>query len=110
MTEAAIRLQKRISQAVGLKKHTVVRKIWDPELIYVECMRCGRPVLWKPGVSTALLLQAGVRPDQLDASCLILSKGCPACQHGKHLFETRVVRLTGTQPPQAGLRDAYGWS
>ncbi len=109
MTEAAIRLQKRISQAIGLKKN-IVREVWDPELIYVECMHCGRPVLWKPGVSTSLILQAGVRPEQLDESCLILSKGCPACQQGKHLFETKVVRLTQSRRSKSELRDAHGWS
>ncbi len=108
MTEAAVRLQKRIALELGLGRKTA-GKGWDPELMYVECMHCGRPILWEPGRTTALLEESGVLPEQLDESCMILSKGCTACSKDKKIFETKVVRLTRKNAPKPEVRDAYDW-
>lgn len=68
---------------------------YDPELLFVECSRCGRPVLWEPGRATAMISHAGVRLSLVDDHCMILSDGCPACSRQQAFFQTRVVRLRG---------------
>lgn len=68
---------------------------YDPELMIVECARCGSPILWEPGRSTAVLASVGIDPLELDAHCLLLTDGCPHCrplrQEG---FGVQVFRLT----------------
>ena len=94
MTDAMTRLMRRILSARGAAfKGDSAKPGYDPELLYVECGRCGRPVLWEPGKSTELLRGAGIDAEKLDDHCLILSDGCAECTPGRHLFETRVVRL-----------------
>jgi len=66
---------------------------FDPELLYVECAKCGQPVLWSPGDTTRILNWAGIDVSTLDEKCMIVSDGCPACQPGKKSFSTQVVRL-----------------
>ena len=66
---------------------------YDPELLYVECAYCGRPVIWETGRATSVVDKAGIDPRGLDAGCLILSEGCSACTHDEVFFQTRVVRL-----------------
>ena len=68
---------------------------YDPELMIVECARCGSPILWELGRSTAVLAGVGVDPLELDAHCLLLTDGCPQCrprQEGG--FSVQVCRLT----------------
>ena len=70
--------------------------LYDPELLYVECRVCGKPVLWDYGKTTELLFSAGVDFTLLDAHCLILSDGCPACQpRPQDGYMLAVVRLAG---------------
>ena len=66
---------------------------FDPELLYVECAKCGQPVLWSPGDTTRILAWAGIDAGNLDEKCMIVSEGCPGCQPGKQSFSTQVVRL-----------------
>lgn len=66
---------------------------FDPELLYVECAKCGQPVLWNSGDTTRILAWAGIDAGTLDEKCMIVSEGCPACQPGKNSFSTQVVRL-----------------
>ncbi|NDV18231.1 hypothetical protein GO013_02205 [Pseudodesulfovibrio sp. JC047] len=66
---------------------------FDPEMIYVECHRCGQPVLWQAGMTTHLLNLAGIDVSTLDERCVILSEGCPACMPGETSFTTQVIRL-----------------
>ena len=83
---------------------------YDPELLYVECGRCGAPVLWEPGRATRLLEQAGIDPLELDASCLLITNACPMCgapdgsdasdgatggPNGEPGYEVRVFRVGG---------------
>lgn len=78
---------------------------YDPELLYVECGRCGAPVLWEPGRATALLKEAGVDPMELDSSCMLMTDACPACGGAKE-YTVRIFRISGKPgsdlPPQAG--------
>ena len=75
---------------------------FDPELLYVECQTCGKPVLWEKGKTTALLLAAGVDTLTLDERCMILSEGCPACApKEKKGYTLAVVRIAGLTPEEA---------
>lgn len=77
----------------------------DPELLYVECSRCGAPVLWEPGQATTLLRQAGVDPLELDTSCILMTDSCPACGGGSE-YSVRIFRLSSQPgsrlPPSIG--------
>lgn len=68
-------------------------RIFDPELLYVECDQCGQPVLWKHGMTSKLLRMAGINPSDLDERCVIMSEGCPGCRPGETSFTTQVIRL-----------------
>lgn len=74
---------------------------FDPELLYVECSRCGQPVLWENGEATEFVAWAGFTAWSLDAMCLILTDGCPACSPEAHAYETYVVRSGEFQPAPA---------
>lgn len=65
---------------------------FDPSMLYVECSRCGAPVLWAFDFSEDLLWM-GIPPEILDADCLLLYEGCPNCTPGKQVYEPRFVRL-----------------
>jgi hypothetical protein len=81
-------------------------KNYDPELLYVECARCGQPVLWNSGDTTRILAWAGIDTGALDEKCMIVSDGCPSCQPGKGRFSTQVVRLRKTLENHARTRNA----
>lgn len=75
---------------------------YDPELLYVECQTCGRPVLWEAGRTTDLLIAAGVDVSRLDERCMIVSEGCPSCSPGSgEGYTLAVVRLAGLTPEEA---------
>ncbi len=74
-----------------------LQKGFDPEMLYVECSRCGAPVYWEPGKSTALLREVGIDPLELDPACMLVTSGCPLCGNGRS-FSVRVVRLSDTPP------------
>ena len=76
--------------------------IFDPELLYVECARCGQPVLWNSGDTTRILSWAGIDARTLDEKCMIISEGCPACRPGQKSFTTQVVRLRPSQGQRHG--------
>ncbi len=68
---------------------------FDPDLMYVECKRCGRPVLWNAGRTSEILRGAEIRRAELDSSCMILTHGCPRCTPGEKEFRLQVVRVDG---------------
>ncbi|MDR0339146.1 MAG: hypothetical protein LBH65_02590 [Desulfovibrio sp.] len=75
---------------------------YDPEMLYVECHVCGRPVLWEPGKTTELLMAAGVDVSRLDERCMILAEGCPTCSPlADEGYTLAVVRLAGLTPEEA---------
>lgn len=83
--------------------------VYDPEMLYVECHLCGKPVLWEPGKTTELLLEAGVDLKALDERCLIVSDGCPMCCPGEERgFTMAVVRVAGLSPEEAALMSKPG--
>lgn len=82
---------------------------YDPELLYVECSRCGNPVIWEEGRTTKLLREAGLSSSRLDARHLVLTNGCPTCAPEEVYFETRVVRLADAQDQELKtMRQAEG--
>jgi hypothetical protein len=84
---------------------------YDPEMLYVECRLCGKPVLWETGKTTELLLSAGVDISKLDERCMILSEGCPACSPGNGGgFTLAVVRIAGLTPEEAAYMARPGGS
>lgn len=76
---------------------------YDPELLYVECGRCGSPILWEPGRATRLLDEAGIDPLELDASCLLVTNACPLCAGA-----VPPGSREGTEEPDAAETDADG--
>lgn len=65
----------------------------DPDLLYVECGQCGAPLLWGQGKTLRILQEAEVDVEELDASCMIISNGCPMCDPGAKTFSSQLVRL-----------------
>lgn len=65
---------------------------WDPELLFVECGRCGAPVLWGEGRTRRILDAAGIDPLELDASCALVTDSCPACG-GKKAYTLQICRI-----------------
>ncbi len=68
----------------------------DPELLYVECRSCGRPVIWEAGKTTHLLNEAQVSLELLDSQCMLLTETCPVCQPDILAIKIQVVRLSHT--------------
>jgi hypothetical protein len=88
--------------AETLRRDSGIPGVYDPELLYVECQMCGKPVLWEPGKTTELLLAAGVDVSRLDERCMIVSAGCPACApYSAEGYTLAVVRLAGLTPEEA---------
>ena len=75
----------------------------DPDLVYVECQRCGRPILWEDGRTATILSQAGIDVSGVDDHCFIASDGCPHCTPGEVSFETRLVRLNDSFAAELAL-------
>ena len=69
-------------------------RTFDPELLYVECSVCGRPVMWGRGETTRLLSASHIDASRLDEHCLLVSDGCPTCAPDRVAFKARIVRLS----------------
>lgn len=75
---------------------------YDPEMLYVECHACGKPILWEKGKTTELLLAAAVDLETLDERCMIVSERCPACSpYEMEGYALTVVRIAGLTPEEA---------
>lgn len=66
----------------------------DPELLYVECRSCGRPVIWESGKTTHLLNDAEINTELLDSQCMLLTDTCPVCRPDVLAIKIQVVRLS----------------
>ena len=93
------RRRKNISSLAGLSQWRFPESpavLFDPEMLYIECKACGRPVLWEQGKTTDMLAGAGIEPGLLDESCMVLSDGCPLCRPEESVgFILSVVRVAG---------------
>lgn len=91
---------KRLRESLAMRG--AAKKGYDPEMLYVECHVCGKPVLWEPGKTTELLMAAGVDVSKLDERCMILSEGCPFCSpFPDDGYTLAVVRIAGLTPEEA---------
>lgn len=99
-----IRIKARKIDA-KLAENPLMPKGYDPELLYVECGRCGAPVLWEPGRATRLLDHAGVDPLELDSSCMLVTDACPACGQPDE-YSVRIFRVSSR--PAHGLPPTHG--
>ncbi|ABB40253.1 hypothetical protein Dde_3460 [Oleidesulfovibrio alaskensis G20] len=79
---------------------------FDPELLFVECHKCSRPIFWEKGRTTHILQDAGISVRDLDERCMIMSHGCPQCSPEETEFELQVVRLAPEGEPS--LPDVFG--
>jgi hypothetical protein len=68
---------------------------YDPEMLYVECSNCGKPIMWESGRTTELLVRSNINVSQLDEHCLILADGCKECMPYSHGHSLSIVRLAG---------------
>ncbi len=69
---------------------------FDPELLFVECGKCGNPIVWEQGRATEILHSAGIDALELDAHCLLITDGCPRCSKGK-VYHVQVYRVESDQ-------------
>ena len=79
-----------MSPALGSK---IGIKDYDPELLYVECRLCGKPVMWEAGRTTSLLKQSEIAQSMIDERCMIISEGCRQCHPEADGFSLSIVRL-----------------
>ncbi|MDR1124788.1 MAG: hypothetical protein LBM64_01830 [Deltaproteobacteria bacterium] len=98
MNEFIAKLSQALSLSPLLDAPKDGRKNYDPELLYVECRHCGKPIVWEAGRTTALLLRSRVRPEFVDEHCLILSDGCRECMPQADGYPLSIVRLAGVNP------------
>lgn len=91
---------------MGNMQKAAQKRPYDPELLYVECRLCGKPVIWAPGKTTEILSAANIDAESLDETCLIVSDGCFACcPHESAGFAMVVAKLAGEQAFVTNLRD-----
>lgn len=99
------RIRKHPDKSKNAASLSVAPPGFDPELLYVECARCGAPVVWEPGRASKLLKAAGVDPVELDASCMLVTDCCPACGGGDE-FQVRIFRIS--DQPTSALPPSHG--
>lgn len=75
---------------------------FDPELLYVQCAHCSRPVMWTQGKLTQIVRDAGVSRAQLDATHFMFTEGCPQCNPEQTEFRIRLIRMD-RMPPENPL-------
>lgn len=69
---------------------------YDPEMLFVECTRCGSPIVWEHGKTTRILEGAGIDALELDPHCLLVSSGCARCSRGGE-YQIQIVRVQSEQ-------------
>lgn len=88
---------------LALLSGDIEKKSYDPDLLYVECRVCGKPVVWEPGKTMALIDASGIDIEFFDEYCLLLSDGCPACRPEVLHFNLHLVRLTSLSSAELRL-------
>ncbi len=98
--------RKALLENTALQKKFFTQGVYvvsfDPEMMYVECHQCGKPVIWAKGQTTALVEAAGIDLNTLDERCLVLSEGCPLCTpEAGGEYPVSIVRMAGLSPDEA---------
>ena len=83
---------------------------FDPDMLYVECQKCGKAIIWSKGKTSHLLVASGINLSYLGWDCLILSDGCATCSPTRQEgFTLSVVKVAGVTPEEAEyLSHPYG--
>ncbi|MDR2893156.1 MAG: hypothetical protein LBV80_08760 [Deltaproteobacteria bacterium] len=81
---------------------------YDPEMLYVECRKCGNPIMWEPGRTTAILARSCVSPALVDEHCMIISDGCRNCSPHADVFALSIVRLASISAQDLLLMHSTG--
>ena len=76
---------------------------YDPDLLYVECRVCGKPVVWEAGKTGSLIAASGIDSSLFDEHCLLLADGCPHCRPDGVHFNLHLVRLATLSSPDVLL-------
>ncbi|HEU6437721.1 MAG TPA: hypothetical protein VE028_09735 [Nitratidesulfovibrio sp.] len=85
----------RIDRVVERQPHVPSQpKGYDPELMFVECARCGRPVMWEHGRATVVLHGVGVKAADIDEHCMIVTDGCAHCHPEEDEYRLKVIRIS----------------
>lgn len=75
---------------------------FDPEMLFVECARCGSPIVWEAGKTTRILDGAGIDALELDPHCMLIASGCPRCSQSG-VYHVQIVRMqAGQGRPSSG--------
>jgi hypothetical protein len=64
---------------------------FDLEMLYVECSRCGRPLIWEKGTTTFIIKSSGIEKS-LGSDWVMFSRGCPACSPDNEEFTLTLAR------------------
>lgn len=80
------------TQKLMKQKNIYAPASFDSEMIFVECGKCGSPIMWEAGRTTKILLGAGIDPLEVDSHCLLVTNGCPRCTKGD-TFHVQIVRV-----------------
>jgi hypothetical protein len=87
-------------EAVAMCRSNTVdarRKIFDPDLLYIECAKCGRALNWDKGETSLFLVRSGINTGTLDWSFMILSMGCANCSPDELGYMTKLVQVSEKQ-------------
>lgn len=80
---------------------------YDPEMLFVECSRCGNPIVWERGRTTEILDGAGIDALELDSHCLLVTDGCPQCS-SSGAYHIQIFRVAPNSGFDAGMGMGFG--
>ncbi len=80
---------------------------YDPEMLFVECGKCGSPIVWEQGRATEILHSAGIDALELDPHCLLVTDGCPRCSKGK-MYHVQIFRVEADNAYWSSARKKAG--
>jgi hypothetical protein len=70
------------------------RRPFDPDLLFIECSKCGRALNWEKGATSMFLVRSGIDTGNLDSSFMILSMGCANCSPDELGYLTKLVQFS----------------
>jgi hypothetical protein len=74
--------------------------LYDPEMLYIECTNCGRPIIWDEGEATDFVAWSGYPAWAIDSSCCILTSSCPACAPNKGGYSSWLAKAAEMPEPE----------
>lgn len=95
-------MEKYTTENLLKAKNIYAPPAFDPEMIFVECAKCGSPIMWEQGRTTQILIGSGIDPLEVDSHCLLMTNGCPRCTKGDS-FYVQIVRVQKNDGVFAGM-------